>query len=182
MAVAAALGARVRDVPADQPRAGGVVDADVDRHRALAALHRAAVDVRVDHVVPGGRPGDAAVRDPPVTHFVHGMGKEPAEPDWPPLTSAELTAALGGSVLGGSVFGGSPSPAVTWHSPRPLSAAALVELADGRTVFVKRHHQRVRSAAQLAAEHAFTAHLRAHGQPVPQVLATAQVGEWNYEF
>jgi Ser/Thr protein kinase RdoA (MazF antagonist) len=117
-----------------------------------------------------------------VTHFVHGMGKEPAEPDWPPLTSAELAAALGGSVLGGSVLGGSLSPAVTWHSPRPLSAAALVELADGRTVFVKRHHQRVRSAAQLAAEHAFTAHLRAHGQPVPQVLATAQVGEWNYEF
>jgi Ser/Thr protein kinase RdoA (MazF antagonist) len=53
-----------------------------------------------------------------------------------------------------------------------MSAAALVR-AGPREVFVKRHDPRVRTAAQLAAEHAFAAHLRAHRVPVPAVLRTA---------
>jgi Ser/Thr protein kinase RdoA (MazF antagonist) len=53
-----------------------------------------------------------------------------------------------------------------------MSAAGLVRHGDG-TVFVKRHHTRVRSAGQLAAEHAFAAHLRARGLPVPAVWRTA---------
>jgi Ser/Thr protein kinase RdoA (MazF antagonist) len=39
-------------------------------------------------------------------------------------------------------------------------------------VFEKRHHARVRTAAQLASEHAFAGHLRARGVRVPPVLAT----------
>jgi Ser/Thr protein kinase RdoA (MazF antagonist) len=42
----------------------------------------------------------------------------------------------------------------------------------GGDVFVKRHDPRVRSAAQLAAEHAFIAHLRARGFPAPAVRRT----------
>ncbi len=45
------------------------------------------------------------------------------------------------------------SAAVTWRSPRPMSAAGLVRQAGGG-VFVKRHDPRVRSTAQPAAEHA----------------------------
>ena len=52
-----------------------------------------------------------------------------------------------------------------------MSAAALVRRPGG-AVFVKRHDVRVRTAAQLAAEHAFIGHLRAHALPVPAVLRT----------
>jgi len=101
-----------------------------------------------------------------VTHLVHGMGREPAEPDWPPLTAAEL--------------GFLPGAEIGWHSPRPMSAAALVRW-DGRTVFVKRHHRRVRNGAQLAAEHAFGTYLRERGQPVPQAMRLERRGEYWYE-
>jgi len=84
---------------------------------------------------------------------VHGMGKDPAVPDWPPLTTAEVTAVLARYAIDGS-------PAVTWRSPRPMSAAALVrrpvedggDSGDSGDVFVKRHDPRVRSLGQLAAE------------------------------
>src|SRR5690242_2079304 len=96
----------------------------------------------------GGAPG-AAFR-------AHGMGKTLVEPDWPPLSGAEVSAVLAGY--------GQPAGTmeIAWHSPRPMSAAALVRWGGGE-VFVKRHHRAVRSAAQLAAEHAFAAHLRALG-------------------
>jgi Ser/Thr protein kinase RdoA (MazF antagonist) len=53
-----------------------------------------------------------------------------------------------------------------------MSAAGLVSHGNG-TAFVKRHHMRVRTPAQLTAEHAFAAHLRDHGLPVPAVWCTA---------
>ena len=90
------------------------------------------------------------------------MGKEPAEPDWPPLTDAEAAEVLAG-------WGSTDQATVTWLSPRPMSAAALVRLGAA-TVFLKRHHVRVRNPAQLAAEHAFASHLHRRGQPVPAVL------------
>jgi Ser/Thr protein kinase RdoA (MazF antagonist) len=96
------------------------------------------------------------------------MGKELAEPDWPPLTEDELRGVLAAYDLPGD-------PAMLWRSPRPMSAAALVRAGDG-TVFVKRHHVRVRTSAQLAAEHAFARYLRERGQPVPAVLARPDGG------
>jgi Ser/Thr protein kinase RdoA (MazF antagonist) len=114
------------------------------------------------------------------------MGKELVEPDWDPLTGEELSAVLAryaGHAAGDAAGGGT---VVAWSSPRPMSAAGLVSHGDG-AVFVKRHHLRVRSAAQLAAEHAFAAHLRAHGAPVPAVLRTAagptvvRSGDFAYE-
>ncbi|NUS14654.1 MAG: phosphotransferase [Streptomyces sp.] len=97
----------------------------------------------------------------------HGLGTEPAEPDWPPLTDAEVTRVVG--------------PArVVWRSPRPLSAAAVVE-RGGRRLFVKRHHVTVRTLEALAEEHAFLRHLRERGAPVVEVLDVAARDEWTYE-
>ena len=64
--------------------------------------------------------------------------------DWPPITLAEVSRC--------SRRSGSTAVAVTWQSPRPLSAAALVAAGD-RTVFVKRHSARrcVRSRAGRGA-------------------------------
>jgi len=117
-------------------------------------------------------------------HLVHGMGSQPAEADWPPLNLGELDRLLRGYP---EAAGASD---VAWHSPRPLSAAALVRTKLGAQVFVKRHHRSVRTPASLGEEHRFLAHLVAHGAPVVRVLAdasgrTAAVGgdrdEWTYE-
>jgi Ser/Thr protein kinase RdoA (MazF antagonist) len=105
----------------------------------------------------------------PAAGLAHGMGKELVEPEWAPLTGGEVSAVL-------ARYPGHAAPrapaTVAWASPRPMSAAGLVR-HGASTVFVKRHHRRVRSAAQLAAEHAFAAHLRGRGLPVPAVWRTA---------
>jgi Ser/Thr protein kinase RdoA (MazF antagonist) len=116
-------------------------------------------------------------------HLVHGMGSAPAEADWPPLTLAELDALLRGFPEAAGARG------VAWHSPRPLSAAALVRTRLGPQVFVKRHHVSVRTPQSLGEEHRFLAHLAAHGAPVVRVLAdaagrtvaAAADGAWTYE-
>jgi Ser/Thr protein kinase RdoA (MazF antagonist) len=122
----------------------------------------------------------------PPAGLVHGMGKELVEPDWAPLTGDEVSAVLS-RYTGRAADGPSGDRAVVaWSSPRPMSAAGLVS-RGADTVFVKRHHVRVRSAAQLAAEHAFAAHLRARGLPVPAVWRTASgrttvaCGDFVYE-
>src|SRR5215467_199447 len=109
----------------------------------------------------------------PTAGLVHGMGKELVEPDWVPLTGDEVSAVLARYGLGtGPADTTRTGTVVAWSSPRPMSAAGLVRHGAG-TVFVKRHHVRIRSAAQLAAEHAFATHLRASGLPVPAVRRTA---------
>jgi len=112
--------------------------------------------------------------------LVHGMGKELTLPDWSPLTSAEVHTVLARY----------PQPPgdemITWRSPRPMSAAGLIR-HGGADLFVKRHHVRVRTLAQLAVEHAFIGHLRARGIPAPAVLRAAngatatQHGDFVYE-
>ncbi|MGW0869330.1 phosphotransferase enzyme family protein [Streptomyces sp. NPDC002740] len=101
-------------------------------------------------------------------HLAHGLGTDPVEPDWAPLTDDEVTDVVGAGAR------------VVWRSPRPLSAAAVVE-RDGRRLFVKRHHVGVRSPEGLAEEHAFLHHLREHGAPVVEVLHSAARGTWTYE-
>lgn len=100
-------------------------------------------------------------------HLVHGTGTELVAADWPPVTGAEARELL--------LAYGLTTRAVAWRSPRPLSAAALVE-TDRGTVFVKRSDPRVRTAADLAEEHAFGDHLRARGVPLPEVLVTTTGG------
>ncbi len=87
-------------------------------------------------------------------------------PDWPPLSVAELRPVLACYPDAGA------AEAVVWHSPRPFAASAIVRAARA-SVFVKRHDRRVRDVADLAEEHAFIAHLRRAGAPVPAVLAAA---------
>src|ERR1700747_3099623 len=106
-----------------------------------------------------GPPGDA--RGAGV--LAHGMGRTLVEPDWRPLSGAEVTAVL-------ARYGPPGADAVVlWHSPRPMSAAALVR-RPGTDLFVKRHHALVRTAGQLGAEHALAGHLRTLGVAVPAVL------------
>ena len=112
----------------------------------------------------------------PTAGLVHGMGKELVEPDWVPLTGDEVGAVLARYGLGaGHAAASRTGTVVAWSSPRPMSAAGLVRHGTG-TVFVKRHHVRVRSGSQLAAEHAFATHLRASGLPVPTIRRTAAGG------
>jgi Ser/Thr protein kinase RdoA (MazF antagonist) len=109
------------------------------------------------------------------------MGTESVVPDWPPLTLAEVDAVLRRYPQAAG------ARALTWRSPRPLSAAGLVETVRGGPVFVKRHHWRVRSLDGLREEHAFLAHLRRGGAAVVDVLTddegrTALAdGDWTYE-
>ena len=117
---------------------------------------------------------------PAPAQLVHGMGKELVVPDWSPLTSAEVHTVLARY----------PQPPgeemITWRSPRPMSAAGLIR-RGGVDLFVKRHHIRVRTVAQLAVEHAFIGHARARGIPAPAVLravdgsTATQHGDFVYE-
>src|SRR5262249_50695882 len=108
------------------------------------------------------------------------------EPDWTPLTGEEVSAVLArypGRAAGGLAGNGA---VVAWSSPRPMSAAGLGRHGTD-TVFGKRPHVRVPSTAPVAAEHAFAAHLRANGLPVPAVWrttagrSTVASGDFVYE-
>jgi Ser/Thr protein kinase RdoA (MazF antagonist) len=109
------------------------------------------------------------------------MGTELEAPTWPAITHAEAETILARFPAAGRVG------ALAWHSPRPFSAAALVE-TDGGAFLLKRHHRTVRTPAALAEEHAFMAHLRAAGVTVPDVVAATDgtgvvaQGEWTYEL
>jgi Ser/Thr protein kinase RdoA (MazF antagonist) len=114
------------------------------------------------------------------TAKAHGMDGTLVEPDWPPLTLAELRALLAHFPAIGE-----PIQILT-VSPRPFSAAGIVATTKSR-VFIKRHHRTVRDAEGLLEEHRFLAHLLAHGARVPRVFASAsgqtaiEIGEWTYE-
>src|SRR5256885_16888832 len=68
--------------------------------------------------------------------------RELGQLDWLPLTDDELRGILGRGDPGGL----GREPVVTWRSPRPTSAAALVRHGD-TAVFVKRHHPGGRTPA-----------------------------------
>jgi Ser/Thr protein kinase RdoA (MazF antagonist) len=112
--------------------------------------------------------------------IAHGLGLEPVEADWPAISAADVELLLSGFAQVGVLR------ELTWHSPRPFSAACLVSTSS-RALFVKRHHRSVRTPAWLREEHDFIAHLRKHGAPVSEVLINEQgetavaMGEWTYE-
>lgn len=117
---------------------------------------------------------------PDLTHRVHGLADDSVPPDWPALTIDELAPLLRRyRALGDRLH-------IRWHSPRPLSAAALVDTVAG-TVFVKRHHRQVRSVNTLSEEHSFIAHLRQAGASIPEVFhdmdgqTAVAIGDWIYE-
>ena len=111
----------------------------------------------------------------------HGLDGSLVKPDWPPLTLDEVRGVL--RAYPSSL--GKPKKLLT-VSPRPFSAASVVETERGQ-VFVKRHHCDVRDAEGLREEHRFMHHLRANGIGVPRVFTTSsgqtaiESGEWTYE-
>ena len=111
----------------------------------------------------------------------HGLDGSMVQPDWAPLTLDEVRAVA-------AQFPGIREPlSILSASPRPFSAASVVQTSSGQRVFVKRHHISVRDAQGLAEEHRFMAHLRLHGAPVPRVFETmkhataVETGECTYE-
>ena len=117
---------------------------------------------------------------PDTTHRVHGLADDSVMPDWPALCTDEIIELLQRYPSLGTPLH------IRWHSPRPLSAAALVDTTAG-TIFVKRHHRRVRSVVTLTEEHRFIAHLRTGNMPLPEVFVgldgqtAAAIGDWVYE-
>jgi Ser/Thr protein kinase RdoA (MazF antagonist) len=110
-------------------------------------------------------------------HEVHGMGLEAVEPDWQPLTADEVHLVMEQAGVPSSEV------SITWHSPRPFSAAALVQIAADRTIAVKRHHVSVRDVGALTSEHGFILWLGAQGEPVPEPLAEpVAVDDFAYEL
>ncbi|MGA3100504.1 MAG: phosphotransferase [Terracidiphilus sp.] len=115
-----------------------------------------------------------------LTIKAHGMDGSLVDPDWPPLTLAELRPLL-------AQFPelGEPTHIISF-SPRPFSAAGIVATQNGR-VFIKRHHRAVRDREGLLEEHRFLSHLLAHGAAVPRVFASEtgetaiEAGDWTYE-
>ncbi|WP_067892957.1 phosphotransferase enzyme family protein [Nocardia vaccinii] len=103
------------------------------------------------------------------------MGTSPAaEPDWPPLTVAEINAVW-------PRRSEAKAEDTEWRSPRPLSTTALVRFADGVRRVVKRVPVGLRDADALAEEHSFMEHLRAQGIPVPEVWSYTGP-DFSYEF
>lgn len=114
-------------------------------------------------------------------HRVQGLSNDEVAADWAPISTDELTRLrCDYPQLDGDCQ-------LLWHSPRPMSAAALVQTPSQR-VFVKRHHPRVRTAPTLREEHRFIAHLAAAGLPVVSVLRThagdtaLATGDGTYEL
>ncbi|MGB6692212.1 MAG: phosphotransferase [Terracidiphilus sp.] len=114
------------------------------------------------------------------TAKAHGLDGTLVEPDWHPLTLAEVRALL-------REFPGCGQPIeILYASPRPFSAASVVSTQRGR-IFIKRHHRLVRDREGLLEEHRFIAYLRENGAPVPRVLQASsgetaiEIDEWTYE-
>lgn len=104
--------------------------------------------------------------------LVHGTGLERVPPDWPSLSLGDVTPVLAAHGLS--------ARAVTWRSPRPLSAAALVDVGD-RAVFVKRHAPVVRPLTALREEARFADHVRERGVPVPPAFPAVEHSGWTWE-
>ena len=114
-------------------------------------------------------------------HLVHGMGTALEAPTWPVITPAEAEAVLAQFPDVGRL------EQLSWHSPRPFSAATLARADHGEFV-LKRHHLCLRSVDALAEEHAFMAHLQVAGVCVPEVMmahdgaSAVALSGWTYEL
>jgi Ser/Thr protein kinase RdoA (MazF antagonist) len=111
----------------------------------------------------------------------HGLDGTLVNPDWLPLTLAELRTLLAEFPALG------PLVRIASVSPRPFSAAGVIETQSG-FVFVKSHHVSIRDREGLLEEHRFLGHLRSRGASVPRVLASVSgetavvIGNATYEI
>ena len=114
-------------------------------------------------------------------HRVQGLNNDEVAADWPAIGVPEL------AWLQEHYPQLQADSQLLWHSPRPMSAAAIVQSAHAK-LFIKRHHRLVRSAACLEEEHRFIQHLANHGVPVVTLLqgkdghTAIEHGDWTYEL
>lgn len=112
----------------------------------------------------------------------HGMGTDWEEKDWAHISLSDLEALqIYYPVLRGELQ-------LLWHSPRPFSSAAIIEIrGSGIQYFIKRSHRSFRHAKDLLEEHAFIQHLAAKNLPIVVLVPSTQgetaleLGEWTYE-
>lgn len=110
----------------------------------------------------------------------HGLEGNLVEPDWPALRLDELDGLLRRFPQA------QKAQRILSFSPRPFSAASVVETPCGK-VFVKRHHHAVRDRASLLEEHRWLAHLSCRDTLVKKPLedqsgeTAVEIGEWTYE-
>jgi Ser/Thr protein kinase RdoA (MazF antagonist) len=111
---------------------------------------------------------------------VHGLSGQLVAPDWPVLEQGEVEKLLEKfPVTGGDVR-------IFTYSPRPFSAASVVEAGGGK-FFVKRHHRSVRGATSLSEEHRWIEYLSGRTPLVKAPLADVDgrtvvtSEEWTYE-
>ena len=101
---------------------------------------------------------------------------------WPPLTSAQVSAVLAEL----PEFREERIAELT-PSSRPMAAACLVTTVSGKQVFLKRYHKDLVSASELEAKHSFANQLADEGFPTPRFFCFNQgasalaAGEWIIE-
>jgi Ser/Thr protein kinase RdoA (MazF antagonist) len=100
--------------------------------------------------------------------IAHGMQNDLVAALWPAIDDIEVRGVLSHYDVGGHDV---ERARVSWHSPRPMSSAVLINVAD-QSFFLKRHHVDVRSPERLRVEHDFARHLHERGIPVPRVRST----------
>ena len=110
----------------------------------------------------------------------HGLDGQLVEPDWPVLTLDEVDHLLRRFPRAEKAV------RLLSYSPRPFSAASVVETAHGR-VFVKRHHCSVRDISSLREEHLWLEYLAGRTNLVNRPFAdlsgetVVTTGAWTYE-
>ncbi|MEB3766424.1 phosphotransferase enzyme family protein [Acinetobacter sp. MD2] len=111
----------------------------------------------------------------------HGMTTELEPKDWQNLSLIDIQALQQDyPILKGEIT-------LLWHSPRPFSSAALIQVNGQARFFIKRSHGSFRSVQDLMEEHQFIAHLAQKGLHVPIVISAQNgcsaiaVSAWSYE-
>jgi len=110
----------------------------------------------------------------------HGLDGDLVEPDWPALKLDELNELLRRFPQARK------AERILSFSPRPFSAASVVQTPLGK-IFVKRHHHTVRDRDSLLEEHRWLAYLSARDNLVKKPLSdqsgetAIEIGEWTYE-
>jgi len=110
----------------------------------------------------------------------HGLEGNLVEPDWPALKLDELNGLLR------RFPNAQKAERILSFSPRPFSAASVVETPLGN-VFVKRHHRAVRDRDSLLEEHRWLDYLSRRDTLVKRPLAdlsgetAVEIGDWTYE-